>query len=67
MITIKTMKQIATCKTIPSFRSSGARGRSLSLPADRARMAAGYQHLLTQESQRQWRSRVWQERNLGTL
>ncbi|MGA7934036.1 MAG: hypothetical protein WCA35_10860 [Kovacikia sp.] len=56
MITIKTMKQIATSRMIPSFRS----GRSLSLlqteSHDWMRIAAGQAQQLFNEARRQWLS-----------
>ncbi|UBF25238.1 hypothetical protein K9N68_27040 [Kovacikia minuta CCNUW1] len=58
MITLKTMKQIATSRTIPSFRS----GKSLSFlqtdSHDRMRRAAGHAQRLFHEARRQWLSQL---------
>ncbi len=62
MITIRTMKQIPTSRTIPSFRSAGARGSLRDRVIDSQRMSQGYQQIVTQEMLRQWRRQVHQQK-----
>ncbi|MBF2077742.1 MAG: hypothetical protein IGR76_04280 [Synechococcales cyanobacterium T60_A2020_003] len=59
MITIRTMKQIATSRSIPSFRSAGSRLVDSSAAFDQARMDAERDRQIAQESLRQWRSTLW--------
>lgn len=54
MITLKTMKQIATSKTIASSRSSSLLGKNQVAKSDQARCAAGVAQMLAQEARRQW-------------
>lgn len=63
MITIKTMKQIPTSRTIPGFRSAGAGGSLRDKVIDSQRMSRGYQQIVTQEVLRQWRRQVHQQKN----
>lgn len=63
MITIRTMKQVASSRTIPSFRSCPTISRnSQSLPLDRGRMTMGSAQLLNHDAHRQWRNNAWQLR-----
>lgn len=60
MIKVRTMKHIATSRTIPSFRSC----RSINhanhgLILDQGRMMMGYAQMLTQDAHRKWRNGVW--------
>ncbi len=60
MLQIRTLKQIRTSRTIPSFRSTAGGMRWVSRRlADRGRMALGYSQMATQEAHRQWRNRLW--------
>jgi hypothetical protein len=60
MITIKTMRQVATCRTIPSFRSCRLPGdRHYQIVGDRGRVVAARCHVLAWEHYRQWRNRPW--------
>lgn len=61
MITIKTMKQIATAKTISSFRSGGTLQRSPAF-SECDRQRTGQLQMLKQERRRQWLNQVWQNR-----
>ncbi|KGF72137.1 hypothetical protein DO97_11925 [Neosynechococcus sphagnicola sy1] len=64
MIAIKTIKQIATSRTIPSFRS-GRVVTGLSYKAsDKARMATGYAQLLASRARRRWLNRLYSSRIL---
>ncbi|HEY9700064.1 MAG TPA: hypothetical protein V6D10_22600 [Trichocoleus sp.] len=63
MITIKTMKQIPTSRTIPSFRSTGARGSLRDRVIDYQRINQGYQKIVAQEILRQWRNQRCQPGN----
>lgn len=54
MITIRTMKQIATSRTIPGCRSAKSFNGVHSSAGDRARMLAGYAQLLESEARRRW-------------
>ncbi|MGD1909246.1 MAG: hypothetical protein ACFB0C_25105 [Leptolyngbyaceae cyanobacterium] len=56
MITIRTMKHVATSRTIPSFRSCPS--LDLSNPSaliDQGRMVTGYAQMMAQETRRQHR------------
>lgn len=63
MITVRTMKQIATSRTIPSFRScrTGTRTHQ-SLILDQGRMIMRYAQVLTNDAHRKWRNGLWQVR-----
>jgi hypothetical protein len=58
MITIKTMKQIATSRTIPSFRSGKSISGLQSDSCDRMRISAGYAQRFFNEARRQWLSQL---------
>lgn len=63
MIAIRTLRQIATSRTIRSFRSCKTPSRThYSLIRDQGRMMMGYAEVLTEEAQRQWRCVQWQRR-----
>ena len=63
MLTVRTMKQIATSRTIPSFRSCRTTSQLLaSQIQDQGRVLAGYAQVLTQETQRQRRAMIWRQR-----
>lgn len=63
MLTIRTIKHIATSRTIPSFRSCRTPNRmAASLIHDQGRMLAGYAQVLTSDAQRQWRDMMWRSR-----
>lgn len=58
MIPIRTMKHVATSRTIPSFRSCPS--LDLSNPSaliDQGRMITGYAQIMAHETRRQWRGR----------
>lgn len=59
MITIRTMKQIATSKTIPSFRSGGFNSLGSGAMVDQSRIKVGHQKMIEQERHRQWRNQAW--------
>jgi hypothetical protein len=62
MITVRTMKQIATSRTILSFRSSGSLSRQYHTLSDQGRAVNGYVQMLDGEALRQQRNRMWQGR-----
>jgi 5-formyltetrahydrofolate cyclo-ligase len=64
MITIRTMKQIATSRSIPSFRSTGSCSRLQRTAIDQGRRVAGYAHMQDEETRRQWRNQMWQNRSI---
>jgi hypothetical protein len=59
MITVRTMKQIATSRTIPSFRAISSRMGIDHRTVDRGRVAAGYSQMANHETRRQIRNRMW--------
>ncbi|MBD0334168.1 MAG: hypothetical protein ICV62_01650 [Cyanobacteria bacterium Co-bin13] len=60
MLTVRTMKHVATSRTIPSFRSCRTVSSTpASLIQDQGRMVAGYAQMLVHDSQRQWRDMMW--------
>jgi hypothetical protein len=64
MITVKTMKQIATSRVIPGCRSANhLSGQSLSSD-DRARIASGVGQVRLSEARRQWLNQMYQTRSL---
>lgn len=63
MISIRTMKQIATSKTIPSFRVSGSNARLQFAKSDLSRRLSGCAQMHSQELRRQWMNRVWESRS----
>lgn len=63
MISIRTMKHVATSRTIPSFRSCRTLSRAAhSLIEDQGRMMTGYAEVLTKDAQRKWLALQWQGR-----
>lgn len=63
MISVRTMKHVATSRTIPSCRSCRTLSRSShSLISDQGRMMAAYAQMLTRDAQRQWLSSQWRGR-----
>jgi hypothetical protein len=56
MITIRTMKQVATSRTIASFRSAPSSMGISSRGVDRGRMVAGYSQVVNQETRRRIRN-----------
>lgn len=63
MITLRTMKHVASSRTIPSFRACRSLNRAnQSIILDQGRMMMGYAQLLAQDSHRKWRKQVWQVR-----
>jgi hypothetical protein len=59
MITVRTMKQIATSRTIPSFRAVSSRMGIDNRAVDRGRVAAGYSQMVNHETRRQIRNCMW--------
>ncbi|KAM3113666.1 hypothetical protein [Phormidesmis sp. 146-33] len=64
MITVKTMKQIATSRVIPSSRSANRLGQLSLSESDRARIAAGIGRMRSSQARRQWLNRLYQTRTL---
>jgi hypothetical protein len=62
MITIRTIKQIATSRTIPGFRACRSLGRS-HLISEQGRIATAQSQMLEQEALRQWRNQQWQKKS----
>jgi hypothetical protein len=60
MITVKTMKQIATSRSIPSFRAVSSTLGIDHRTMDRGRVVAGYSQMVNHETRRQIRNRMWQ-------
>ncbi|MBD2232620.1 hypothetical protein [Phormidium tenue] len=63
MLMIRTLRQIATSRTIPSFRSASSRSQGdRQRPVDIQRV--DYQHHRTQaeEARRQWLQQQWRNR-----
>lgn len=60
MITIRTMKQIATSRTTPGFRACQSLGRSHSI-LEQGRIAIAQSQMLDREALRQWRNQQWQK------
>jgi hypothetical protein len=65
MILIKTMKQLATARTIPSFRVSGSNAQLHFVRSDQSRRLSGYAQIQSHELRRQWLNRVWENRSLN--
>lgn len=64
MITVRTIKHIATSRTIPGFRSCRTQSRSYhSIIQDQGRMMMGYAQVLSSDAQRKWRNVQWRERH----
>ncbi len=64
MITIKTMKQIATSRVIASSQSVNRLSRLSVKSRDRARTSAGVAQIRAQEARRQWLNQLFLERSL---
>ncbi|KAM3097643.1 hypothetical protein ACKFKF_19650 [Phormidesmis sp. 146-12] len=64
MITVKTMKQIATSRVIPGCRAANHLGGLLSNSDDRARIASGMGRMRSSQARRQWLNRLYQTRTL---
>ncbi len=62
MITIKTMKQVATSRVIPGCRSLARLGSYRLLGCDRARMLSGSESLKASQVRRQWINRAYCDR-----
>ncbi len=63
MLTLRTMKHIATSRTIPSFRSGATLNHAnQGIILDQGRMMMGYAQVLTQDAHRKWRNGIWQMR-----
>ena len=63
MITVRTMKHVASSRTIPSFRSCRTISRATQgVILDQGRMMLGYAQVLTSDSHRKWRNGLWQVR-----
>jgi hypothetical protein len=60
MITVKTMKQIATSRSIPSFRAVSSTMGIDNRTMDRGRVVTGYSQMVNHETRRQIRNRMWQ-------
>jgi hypothetical protein len=56
MITIRTMKQLSTSRSIPSFRSAPSSMGISSRGVDRGRMVAGCSQVVNHETRRQIRN-----------
>ncbi|MFQ4139470.1 hypothetical protein PGN35_024465 [Nodosilinea sp. PGN35] len=63
MLTIRTLRQLATSRTIPSFRSAPSRsqGRRLRTP-DQGRIGHHKSRAWAEEARRQWLQQQWQNR-----
>ena len=63
MIKLRTMKHVASSRTIPSFRSCrNITQVNQGLILDQGRMMLGYAQVLTNDAHRKWRNGVWQVR-----
>ena len=62
MITVKTMKQVATSRTISSFRAVPSVMEISSRAVDRGRMMAGYSQMVNHETRRQIRNKQMNDR-----
>jgi hypothetical protein len=63
MLALRTMKHVATSRTIPSFRSCRTLNRAdQGIILDQGRMMMGYAQVLSQDAHRKWRSGIWQIR-----
>ncbi len=63
MLTLRTLRQLATSRTIPSFRSAPSRsqGSRLHTP-DQGRMGYHQSRAQAEEARRQWLQKQWQNR-----
>ncbi|MBD2105665.1 hypothetical protein [Nodosilinea sp. FACHB-13] len=63
MLTIRTLRQIATSRTIPSFRSVPSRSQGDRLrPVDASRIGQQQSRAQAEEARRQWLQQQWQNR-----
>jgi hypothetical protein len=62
MLTIRTMKQIATSRTIASSRTASLFGKKQVVESDRHRIAAGHAQMQTQKAHRQWLIAMYRNR-----
>ena len=63
MIKLRTMKQVASSRTIPGFRSCRTLSRAnQGLTLDQGRMMMGCAQIRAQDAHRQWRNGAWQLR-----
>lgn len=60
MLLIRTMKQIRTSSTIPSFRACQTLSRLDLSQSDRARAIGATSKMLASEARRQWLMKQWQ-------
>ncbi|PZU93422.1 MAG: hypothetical protein DCF32_23260 [Leptolyngbya sp.] len=64
MLTLRTLRQIATSRTIPSFRSAPSRSQGDRLrPVDAHRMGHQHSRAQAEEARRQWLQQQWQNRS----
>ena len=64
MITVKTMKQIATSRVIASGQAVNRLSRLSLRGSDRARISAGVAQLRAQQDRRQWLHQLFLDRSL---
>lgn len=63
MLSIRTLRHIATSRTIPSFRACRSHnGNQYTVLTDYGRILQGQARLLTEEARRQWLNQQWQRR-----
>lgn len=63
MLTLRTLRQIASSRTIPSFRSVPSRSqKGGDRVADMGRIGYHHSRAQAQESRRQWLQQQWQNR-----
>ncbi|NMF86459.1 hypothetical protein [Nodosilinea sp. P-1105] len=63
MLSIRTLRHIATSRTIPSFRACRSQnGSHYSALTDQGRIEQGQGRVLTEEARRQWLNQHWQQR-----
>ncbi|PSR18471.1 hypothetical protein C8255_07150 [filamentous cyanobacterium CCP3] len=63
MLTLRTLRQIASSRTIPSFRSVPSRSQSGGdRLADAGRASYHQSRIRSQEARRQWLQQQWQNR-----
>lgn len=63
MLTLRTMKQIPTYRTIPGCRSCPSLSSNHGIILDQGRMVEGYAQLLASDAHRKWRNRQWKYRS----
>lgn len=67
MITLKTMRQIATSRVIASGQSVTRLSRLSSKSSDRARISARVAQICAQEARRQWLNQLFLDRSLKAI